>query len=102
MEPPTEVEVDEVEEVWEIEDVPARRFGSSRDHVKIQSATETQRHRVKKQEKKLNAENTEESAEGNGNFRRSVSTSLCASVTLRQIFLPLRGCEEFPIIAGAR
>ena len=60
MEPPTEVEVDEVAEVWEIEDVPARRFGSSRDQVKIQSATETQRHRVKKQEKKLNAENTED------------------------------------------
>jgi hypothetical protein len=53
MGPPTEVEVDEVEEAWEIEDEPARRFGSSRDHVKIQSATETQRHRVKKQEKIL-------------------------------------------------
>jgi hypothetical protein len=53
MGPPIEVEVDEVEEVWEIEDVPARRFGSSRDHVKIQSATETQKHRVKKQEKSL-------------------------------------------------
>jgi hypothetical protein len=53
MGPPTEVEVDEVEEVWEIEDVSARRFASSRDHVKIESATETQRHRVKKQEKSL-------------------------------------------------
>jgi hypothetical protein len=53
MGPPAEMEVDEVEEVWEVEDVPARRFGSSRDHVKIQSATETQRHRVKKQEKSL-------------------------------------------------
>jgi hypothetical protein len=48
MEPPTEVEVDEVEEVWEIEDVPARRFGSSRDHVKIQSATETQSKETRK------------------------------------------------------
>jgi hypothetical protein len=53
MGPPAEVEVDEVEEVWEIEDVPARRFGSSRDYGKIQSATDTQRHRIRKQEKSL-------------------------------------------------
>jgi hypothetical protein len=82
MGPPAEMEVDEVEEIWEIEDVPARRLGSSRDHLKITEFTE--------------------SAEGNANFHGYVSTSLCFSATLWQIFLPLRGCEEFPIIAGAR
>jgi hypothetical protein len=50
MGPPAAMEVDEVEKVWEIEDVPARRFGSSRDQ---QSATEAQRHRSKKQKKSL-------------------------------------------------
>jgi len=51
MGPPADMEVDEVEEVWEIEDVPARRFGSSRDYVKIQSATETQSLRIKKEKR---------------------------------------------------
>lgn len=98
------MEVDEVEEIWEIEDVPARRLGSSRDHLKIQSATEAQSKEKKKAQRREHrgcAEFTE-SAEGNANFHGYVSTSLCFSATLWQIFLPLRGCEEFPIIAGAR
>jgi hypothetical protein len=50
---------------------------------------------------KLNDAEFTSNAEGNANFHGYVSTSLCCSVTLWQTFLPLRGCQEFPIIAGA-
>ena len=59
-----------------------------------------------KEKKPLNAEEAEDARRGHGEIgvRRGpdVRAFLCAPVTLWQIFLPLRSCEEFPIIAGAR
>jgi hypothetical protein len=104
MGPPGKKEVNEVEEVREVEDAMAAQCGSRRRNVKRGLARAygvTEKNASGAQELTQRDRSTEftETAASNAVFPLSFFAFLCVSV---QVFLSLRGCEEFPIIAGAR